>query len=646
MKNIKFHTKLTILLLVFGFTPMLIISLIMFNGISNLEAKNASFLKTLARQTADKIDRNLFERYGDVQAFGLNHALFDKNSWYKKDTQLVSALNSYVDTYDIYYLTIVVDLNGKLIAVNSKDHSGKPIPTQNLYYHDFKNQHWFQALRNNEFTQTMPFTKFDYESTGTFIEDVHVDEFVQEAYPNDPGLTIGFSAPIYQDGKVVAYWSNRTKFSLVEEIVTSSYQEAKSSGYENTEITLLDSMGNILMDYDPSQVGTEEVQHDPEVIMKLNLKDKGVEAAQRAVNGETGYRLSYHARKEIMQGAGYSHLQGALGFPGMNWSVLIRAPISDITKVSGSAELKQAAYFTGVIVLLILPIVGFLLGKLAIKPLKDLSKLFEADVKSIISSVQTSTENLRLGASELGQAAQSTIDITDKVSTSSNHAKENVISVAGATEELSASIQDISKLVIEAKSVSDKAKSKATDTIDIMSLLKTSSAKIETATETIQSIAERTNLLSLNATIEAARAGATGKGFAVVANEVKQLANQASNATIEISELVNQVQSSTDATVTAIESVSETISSINDISTNVSSSISQQSAVVTDISHSASMAARESEQITDEMSSISNSAATSEDLSSNFNRSAAELYNQGVKLNESSDKFLNELRSF
>lgn len=60
--------------------------------------------------------------------------------------------------------------------------------------------------------------------------------------------------------------------------------------------------------------------------------------------------------------------------------------------------------------------------------------------------------------------------------------------------------------------------------------------------DTIGDISNQINLLSLNAAIEAARAGEQGKGFAVVAEEVKKLANQSSEAVINIQGVITKVQ--------------------------------------------------------------------------------------------------------
>ena len=65
---------------------------------------------------------------------------------------------------------------------------------------------------------------------------------------------------------------------------------------------------------------------------------------------------------------------------------------------------------------------------------------------------------------------------------------------------------------------------------------------ISSIVDTINLIAERTNLLSLNASIEAARAGDAGRGFAVVAEEIRNLADRSAKATSDIASIIKALQ--------------------------------------------------------------------------------------------------------
>ena len=76
----------------------------------------------------------------------------------------------------------------------------------------------------------------------------------------------------------------------------------------------------------------------------------------------------------------------------------------------------------------------------------------------------------------------------------------------------------------------------------------------------IQNITDQTNLLALNATIEAARAGEAGKGFAVVANEIKDLAGQIAQSTVQITDLLNNFSRQVSS---AVEAMQEVVTRVN-----------------------------------------------------------------------------------
>ncbi|WP_373974121.1 methyl-accepting chemotaxis protein [Chitinibacter sp. SCUT-21] len=85
------------------------------------------------------------------------------------------------------------------------------------------------------------------------------------------------------------------------------------------------------------------------------------------------------------------------------------------------------------------------------------------------------------------------------------------------------------------------------------------SQEISLAVNLINSISERTHILALNASMHAASAGEAGRGFAVVADEVQRLAENARQATQQISSLVHNIQADTAETVSAMNQAIEQV---------------------------------------------------------------------------------------
>lgn len=170
-------------------------------------------------------------------------------------------------------------------------------------------------------------------------------------------------------------------------------------------------------------------------------------------------------------------------------------------------------------------------------------------------------------------------------------------SVAAASEEMSSSINEISKSTAHGSEVSKGTVNFADSASGRMSTLVTRSNDAGKVLKTISAIADQTNLLALNATIEAARAGEAGRGFAVVATEVKELAKQTSAATVEIRQQLEGIQHAAAEAVGAIESVRSSISELDHVSHTIAAAVEEQSIVTRDISRSVAEAAKGTSEI-------------------------------------------------
>ena len=146
--SLSLTARLVIAFMVLGTLPLVVMSVSSIRAINRMNENASDSYRATSQEAIDKIDRNLFERYGDVQAFGLNQAITAVDQWYKVGAQanpVANAMNGYVKLYGFYPLMLAVDLQGKVIAVNDHDAGGKPIDTAWLYEKNFKEASWFKA---------------------------------------------------------------------------------------------------------------------------------------------------------------------------------------------------------------------------------------------------------------------------------------------------------------------------------------------------------------------------------------------------------------------------------------------------------------------------------------------------------------------
>lgn len=228
----------------------------------------------VAYDTIDKIDRNLFERNCDAQAW----ATFDKvknclsSTGTDQTTVTNDLLKKLVDIYEVYLDLYVLNTEGKVVAAGVH---------HELIGEDMSDKDWFKDARSAD---------------SISVSDLYFSQ-VSKLH------TVAYTCPIRsEENQLLGYFSTRFNWNFIYDIIDSARIG------KNGDIFIINKDGYIIACRSRKGILTD------------NLKQ--LKAAQFAIKGETyGYIFDQDARGTKIYG--YAHTRGYNAYKGKNWSAIV-----------------------------------------------------------------------------------------------------------------------------------------------------------------------------------------------------------------------------------------------------------------------------------------------------------------------------------
>lgn len=219
-----------------------------------------------------------------------------------------------------------------------------------------------------------------------------------------------------------------------------------------------------------------------------------------------------------------------------------------------------------------------------------------AVLASSASEITAATAQVAASSSQTASAVAETSATAEEVKQTAKVATDKALQVQDAAQRTA----DASHGGLEAMDKSIKAMQEIREQMDAVaqSILRLADqgVAIGEIIATVNDLADQSNLLSVNAAIEAARAGEEGAGFRIVAQEIRSLAEQSKQATVQVRALLGDIQKATSSAVMNTEQANKAVRTGVELSEGTARSIHSMAGSIEESAQAAAQIAASAQQ--------------------------------------------------
>jgi PAS domain S-box-containing protein len=268
-KNLSVKKKLVIVLL----SVPIILSLTQLintakHVVEGRNKPNVVLAERVADNVLDKIDRNFYERFGDVQAFAYNklaekgslksiQLLGDDNSKEIKTvnyTDVQDFINTMVSYYVLYDVMMICDKKGNVQFINTKDKNGNTIYSSGLVGRNFASEPWFNACMSSVGPEG-----------GAWYSDFMISPIAKEIYHSN-GYGMGFAAPIKNEkGEILGVWYNFANWMEVTQSIRIEAQGHLKELSKDSKLMITNSQNQVIDGEDDDLIRNKYVINESEI---------------------------------------------------------------------------------------------------------------------------------------------------------------------------------------------------------------------------------------------------------------------------------------------------------------------------------------------------------------------------------------------